>query len=65
MLTPVKKDGEVRVSGVFKMTVDSQLNIGEYPLPRVDEIYANLCGGEQFSTLDLRQAYLQTELEEA
>ena len=29
-----------------------------------DEIYANLAGGKQFSTLDLRQSYLEMELEQ-
>ena len=36
----------------------------EYPLPRIEEIYANLSGGQQFNVIDLRQAYLQMEVEE-
>ena len=38
-----------------------QLEIDKYPLPRIDDIYANLSSGKQFSVLDLRQAYLQME----
>ena len=34
-------------------------------MPRIDDIYANLSGGKQFSVLDLRQAYLQMEVDEA
>ena len=33
-----------------------------YPLPRVEELFANLSGGKQFSKLDLAQAYLQLQL---
>ena len=65
IVTPVKKDGSVRVCGDFKVTVNPQLEIDEYPLPRIDDIYANLSGGKQFSVLDLRQAYLQMEVDEA
>ena len=64
IVTPIKKDGEARICGDFKVTVNPQLAVDEYPLPRIEEIYANLSGGKQFSTLDLRQAYLQMELEE-
>lgn len=34
----------------------------QYPLPQVDDIFANLNGGEVFSTLDLRNAYNQMSL---
>ena len=62
--TPVKKYGEVRICGDFKVTVNLQLEVDAYSLPRIDEIYANLARGKQFSRLDLHQAYLQMELEE-
>ncbi|XP_031550150.1 uncharacterized protein K02A2.6-like [Actinia tenebrosa] len=64
IVTPVKKDGSVRVCGDFKVTINPQLEIDEYPLPRIEDIYASLSGGKQFSTLDLRQAYLQMEVDE-
>ncbi|XP_031553785.1 uncharacterized protein K02A2.6-like [Actinia tenebrosa] len=64
IVTPVKKDSSVRVCGDFKVTINPQLEIDEYPLPRIEDIYANLSGGKQFSTLDFRQAYLQMEVDE-
>ncbi|XP_022800043.1 uncharacterized protein K02A2.6-like [Stylophora pistillata] len=57
IVTPVKKDGGVRVCGDFKVTINSQLVVDEYPLPRIDDIYASLGGGTLFSVIDLRQAY--------
>ena len=64
IVTPVKKDGSVRVCGDFKVTINSQLEVDEYPLPCIDDIYASLGGGTLFSVIDLRQAYLQMEVEE-
>ncbi|XP_022796604.1 uncharacterized protein K02A2.6-like [Stylophora pistillata] len=64
VVTPVKKDGSVRVCGDFKVTIHSQLEVDEYPLPRIDDIYASLGGGTLFSIIDLCQAYLQMEVEE-
>ena len=63
IVTPVKRDGTVRVCGDFKVTINPHLKIDEYPLPHIDEIYANLSGGKEFSVIDLRQAYLQMELD--
>ena len=34
------------------------------PLPLINDIFANLSGGEKFSKIDLRQAYLQMEMNE-
>ena len=64
IVTPVKKDGSVRVCGDFKVTINPQLDVDEYPLPRIDDIYASLGGGTLFSVIDLRHAYLQMEVEE-
>ncbi|KAK2183951.1 hypothetical protein NP493_291g03003 [Ridgeia piscesae] len=56
IVTRIKKDGEVRICGDFKVTINPQLDVDEYHLPRIEEIYANLSGGQQFSVIDLRQA---------
>ena len=36
----------------------------QYPLPRKEDIFANLAGGKQFSKLDLSKAYHQMEVTE-
>ena len=61
----VKADKKsVRICGDFKVTVNRAASVETYPLPRVEDLYAKLSGGQKFSKLDLRHAYLQVELEE-
>ena len=36
--------------------------LDSYPIPRIDDLYANLAGGKMFTTLDLSNAYLQMPL---
>ena len=64
IVTPLKKDGSARVFGDFKMTINPQLEVDEYPLPRIDDIYASLGCGTLFSVIDLRHGYLQMEVVE-
>ena len=58
-IVPVaKSNGAVRICG------DPQLQTEEYPLPRIDDIFAKLTGRQKFTKIDLRQAYHQMEVEE-
>ena len=59
-----KQDGLVRICGDFKGTINPALQAEQYPLPRIEDIFASLAGGKKFSKIDLRQAYHQIELEE-
>ena len=59
-----KKDGSVRIFGDFKVTLNPVLDVDQYPLPKTDDVFANLAGGEKFTKIDLRQAYLQLNLSE-
>ncbi|XP_028656990.1 uncharacterized protein K02A2.6-like [Erpetoichthys calabaricus] len=61
----IKKNGAVRICGDFKVTLNPVLHVDQYPLPRIEDIFASLAGGENFSKIDLSQAYLQMELEES
>ena len=64
-LVPViKPSGELRLCGDYKMTVNKVINLDTYPLPLIDELFANLSGGVSFSKLDLSQAYHQLPLDE-
>ncbi|XP_064469808.1 uncharacterized protein K02A2.6-like [Ornithodoros turicata] len=59
-----KPNGAVRVCGDFSVTVNPQLAVSQYPLPRPEELLAVLNGGQRFSKLDLSEAYLQMELDD-
>ena len=54
----------MRVCGDFKVSVNPVLLAEQYPLPRIEDIFANLAGGKHFSKLDLRRAYHQLEVTE-
>ncbi|XP_056012602.1 uncharacterized protein K02A2.6-like [Ostrea edulis] len=64
IVTVPKKNGNVRICGDFKVTINLKLNVDQYPLPKIEDIFASLSHGEHFSKIDLRQAYLHMEMEE-
>ena len=59
-----KQDGTVRICGDYKTTLNRALRSEVYPLPRIEELFTALAGGEQFSKLDLSHAYQQLVLED-
>ena len=59
-----KPNGKVCICGYYKVTVNPQLRVDQYPIPRVDELFAKL-QGQHFSKLDMSDAYLQVELDDA
>ncbi|XP_070387200.1 uncharacterized protein [Dermacentor albipictus] len=64
-LVPViKKNGSIRLCGDFKVTANAACVTEQYPLPKIRDIFANLNGGEVFSTIDLKDAYSQLPLDE-
>lgn len=59
-IVPVlKPNGEVRICGDYKVTVNPHLNVDQYPLPKVEDIFAQLANGKRYSKIDLRSAYFQ------
>jgi hypothetical protein len=60
----VKQNGDLRICGDYKVTINPKLKRDYYPLPRIEELFANLSGGEQYTKLDLRHAYEQCFLTE-
>ena len=60
----VKRNNSVRICGDFKTAVNPVLQIDQHPLPRIDDIFATLAGGQKLSKIDLVQAYLQCEVDE-
>ena len=60
-----KRDGNIRICGDYKLTVNKAAQTEVYPIPHIEEIFASLSGGKTFSKLDLSHAYQQVKLEEA
>ena len=59
-VVPVPKaEGTIRLCGDYKVTINSQLEVDQYPLPKPDDIFATLAEGKWFSKIDLKHAYQQ------
>lgn len=58
----VKQDGNIRICGDYKLTINAVSKTDPYPLPRIEDIFASLSGGESFTKLDLAHAYQQIPL---
>lgn len=65
-IVPVlKRDGSIRLCADYSVTINKQLLVDTYPLPRYEELFTKLHGGKYFSKLDLSQAYNQLCLNES
>ena len=60
----IKRDGNVRICGDYKVTVNRAAKLDKYPIPRIDELFTSLSGGMKFTKLDLSHAYQQIKLDE-
>ena len=60
----VKSDGSIRLCGDYKITINPLLKDYHYPLPRIEDLFAVLGGGEQYTKLDLSNAFQQCILHE-
>ena len=62
-IVPVEKDdGSVRICDDYKMTINKESVCDNYPLPKTEDLFASLVGGEKFTKLDLAHAYQQVML---
>ena len=55
---------DVRLCGDYKVTINPVIREDKFPLPRVEDIFAKMAGGKRVSKIDLKNAYLQMEVEE-
>lgn len=50
----LEKDESVRLCGDYSITVNPQLMMNEYPLPTIDELFADMAGFKVFGKIDLQ-----------
>jgi transposase InsO family protein len=65
-IVPVKKpNGKIRICGDFKVTINPHTLVDQHPIPSIEELFSRLRNGQQFTKLDLSDAYLQVELDDS
>ena len=60
----IKKNGNIRLCGDYRSTVNEATESDTYPMPTASEIFALLAGGKFFTTLDLDRAYTQVPVDD-
>jgi len=60
----VKADKSIRLCGDYKMSINKCSSLDKYPIPRIDDLYVKLSGGQSLTKLDMTSAYLQVVLDE-
>ncbi|KAL7075758.1 hypothetical protein ACQ4LE_005395 [Meloidogyne hapla] len=63
ILAVKKANGKIRVCIDYSTGLNEALELNKYPLPTPQEIWTEMHGNKVFSQLDLRDAYLQIELD--
>ena len=53
----VKEDSSLCICGDYQLTVNKASSDDQYPMPNVEDLFATLAGGHQFTKLDLKQAF--------
>ena len=59
----VKEDGTILICGEKKQRINQVAKLDNYPIPKIEDLYATLGEGMEFTRLDLSQAYQELELD--
>ena len=59
-----KKNGQIRICGNYKITVNPHVNVDRHPIPTTRHMFAAMEGCEIQSKLDLSSTYHQIELDD-
>ena len=61
----IKEDSSIRICGDYKMTVNQVSQLDNYPIPKIDILFAEISGCKKFAKLVLKHAYQQMLLDES
>ena len=50
----VKDDKTIKICGDYRLTVNQAAKLDNYLIPKADDLFATLSGGERFTKLDMR-----------
>ena len=64
IVTPIKANGQPRVCGDYRITVNKFLKQASSTTPDVEEMFADLSGSKIFSKIDLQNAFLQIPIDD-
>ncbi|XP_061514505.1 uncharacterized protein K02A2.6-like [Anopheles gambiae] len=60
----VKMNGNIRITGNYKPTVNPRMIVDEHPIPKVEDIFNKLKGDAFFCHLDLTDAYTHLPIDD-
>jgi hypothetical protein len=58
----VKDDKSIRICGDYKVTANQAAKLDNYTIPKAEDLFATLSGGEKFTKLDMSRSSLSTNL---
>ena len=61
-IVPVLKSDKKTIRD-FSVTVNQAIQLDRYPIPKVEDLFVKLQGGQSFTKIDLSQAYMYQQLE--
>ena len=64
MLVVKDDNGGIRICGDYNLMVNAAVPCDSHPIPRTEDLFVTLRGGQKFSKLDLSYAYQQLKLDE-
>ena len=64
VVTVPKPDGQIHLCSNYKIIINPELDVDQYPLPKPDDIFMTLAGGQLFTILDLSHVYNQVTMDE-
>ena len=59
-----RSNGNIRLCGDFKTTINPHIIVNDYPLPLFEEVVAKLATYKEYSIIDLKDAFNQVEIDE-